>query len=76
MRTRKPEPVKNPGRISSYWKAQWKVVIAITLSGLLFNGSMSIGPNLQGGLIDAIVPRQELRDKLGKLLAFMLPVAG
>jgi acetyl-CoA carboxylase carboxyl transferase subunit beta len=28
---------------------------------------------LQHGLIDAIVPRHELRDKLGQLLAFMLP---
>jgi acetyl-CoA carboxylase carboxyl transferase subunit beta len=30
---------------------------------------------LEHGLIDAIVPRHELRDKLAKLLAFMLPGA-
>ena len=29
---------------------------------------------LEHGLIDAIVQRRELRDKLGKLLAFMMPV--
>ena len=30
---------------------------------------------LEHGLIDAIVQRRDLRDKLGRLLAFMMPAA-
>jgi ABC-type multidrug transport system fused ATPase/permease subunit len=52
-----PDPVRHPDRISSYWKAQWGLVIAITLSGIVFNASMSAGPILQGRLIDAIVSK-------------------
>jgi len=29
---------------------------------------------LEHGLIDAIVQRKDLRDKLGRLLSFMMPV--
>ena len=61
MAALKFSPVENPGKLGSYWKRQWKTVMVITVSGLLFNGCMSIGPILQGTLIDAIVSKQPLR---------------
>lgn len=55
------DPVSQPGRISSYWKREWKVAAAIVFFGVAFNGSMSAGPILQGRLIDTLVAHSPMR---------------
>ena len=55
-------PVPRPNRLGSYLKRQWPVLIAVTLTGLLFNGSMSLIAILQGRLIDSVVSGAVLVD--------------
>ena len=64
MTTLKLSPVEHPNRMSSYWKREWKVIAAVVFFGVLFNGSMSAGPILQGQLIDTIVSQNPLRTVL------------
>jgi len=60
MANLKLSPIEHPDRMISYWKRQWKVVTAVVFFGVLFNGFMSIGPILQGHLIDTIVSQGTL----------------
>ena len=48
------KPVRRADRMLSYWAREWKVVAAIVLSGTLCNGCMSLGPVLQGRVIDLL----------------------
>lgn len=56
----KPRPIKRPWEMASYWLSQWPLVALITVCGLLFNGGMSLGPVLQGSLVDALAQRAAL----------------
>jgi len=60
MANLKFSPIEHPDRMISYWKRQWKVVTAVVFYGVIFNGFMSIGPILQGHLIDTIVSQGTL----------------
>lgn len=64
-------PVKEPGKVKSYWKKEWKVLLLVAVSGLLFDGSMSFVPVLQGRVIDALVSG---RGALFAALAFLSAV--
>ncbi|HZW48770.1 MAG TPA: ABC transporter ATP-binding protein, partial [Bacillota bacterium] len=57
----KLSPVKQPDRISSYWKRERSVLTAVFIFGILCNGAMSIWPILQGRLIDTIVNKSPLQ---------------
>lgn len=57
----KLSPVKQPDRISSYWKRERSVLTAVFFFGILCNGAMSIWPILQGRLIDTIVAKSPLQ---------------
>lgn len=46
--------IENPDKISSYFKAEYLNLIFISISGILYNASMVIGPILQGKLIDSL----------------------
>ena len=56
----KPRPIKRPWKMASYWLSQWPLVALIAVCGLLFNGGMSLGPVLQGSLVDALAQRAAL----------------
>lgn len=49
------EPIHHPERMSSYWRKEWKVVFLIFIFGIGFNGAVSLGPILQGVLIDGLI---------------------
>ena len=49
------DPVPRPDKMADYWKKEWKLLFIVALSGLIFDGSMSFVPVLQGRLIDAVV---------------------
>lgn len=64
-------PVRQPDRILSYWKRERRVIAAVVLFGVLFNGSMSIGPILQGRLIDALASGQSREQILWLAASFV-----
>ena len=64
-------PIEHPDKMSSYWKRQWKVIAAVVFFGILFNGSMAIGPILQGKLIDTIVSQAQINTVLLQIGLFV-----
>lgn len=67
-------PVREPQKISSYLKRQWKILLLVTLTGLVFDGSMSYAAVLQGHLIDAVASKAALSVVGHKALTFVLVV--
>ncbi|MEG1917741.1 MAG: ABC transporter ATP-binding protein [Oscillospiraceae bacterium] len=70
------EPVKNPGKMSSYWKREWRVVALIVTTGILFNASLSLGPILQGNIIDGLLAGDGLEQVLPAVCVFLLVIGG
>ena len=68
-------PVREPQKISSYLKREWKTLLLVTLTGLAFDGSMSYAAVLQGRLIDAVASKAALAVVGQKALTFLLVVA-
>ncbi|HEY5587216.1 MAG TPA: ABC transporter ATP-binding protein [Ruminiclostridium sp.] len=71
MANLKLSPIEHPEKMSSYWKRQWKVIAAVVFFGIVFNGCMSIGPILQGNLIDTIVSKAQFRSVLLQISLFV-----
>lgn len=65
------EPVLHPARMSRYWLKEWKVVSLIFIFGIGFNGAVSLGPILQGMLIDGLI-RQESFSAMVPLVGYFL----
>lgn len=63
--------LQKPDHLSSYWKKEWKIVLVVIISGLLFNGSMSVGPILQGKLVDSLIRGDAFETLLEKALLFV-----
>jgi len=75
MANNKIEHIKDPDRIINYWKKEKLVVACIVIFGLTFNGSMALGPIVQGRLIDSLVKGSATGDIL-RLAAFYTAVIG
>ena len=71
MKTLRIEPIKKPNKMISYWKKEWRVVLCVIITALLFDGSMSIGPILQGKLVDAIVDAAPLDRVIYQAMLFV-----
>src|SRR5574344_838392 len=63
--------IDKPDRLSSYWKKEWKTVLIVIISGILFDGSMSVGPILQGKLVDALIGGEKFEKIILKSLLFV-----
>ncbi|MEF9954451.1 MAG: ABC transporter ATP-binding protein [Clostridium sp.] len=73
------KPVNNPQKMSSYWKREWRVVALIVLTGTCFNAAMSLGPILQGQIIDRLLAGErsgEVRSAIGVFLLAILIIQG
>jgi len=68
-------PVREPQKIKSYLKREWKILLLVTITGLIFDGSMSYIAVLQGRLIDALASKAALAVVGQKALTFILVVA-
>ncbi|MEF9853811.1 MAG: ABC transporter ATP-binding protein [Hydrogenoanaerobacterium sp.] len=66
--------MKNPQKIISYWKKQWRVVVLIVLTGTVFNASMSFAPVLQGRIIDILLSGGKTAQILRPAAVFVLVV--
>ena len=75
MKTLDLSPVREPQKIGSYLKRQWPILLLVTLTGLVFDGSMSYAAVLQGRLIDAVASKSALAVVGQKALTFVLVVA-
>lgn len=62
--------IKSPERIRSYFIHQWPTILAIIVTGVLFNGTMVFIAITQGWLIDSVVAGQI--DKIYWMVAIFL----
>jgi ATP-binding cassette, subfamily B, multidrug efflux pump len=67
--------MKQPDRISHYFKSEIGVLIIVTVSGLIYNIGLLAGPYFQGKLIDAVAQGQHLRPVLLVSLLFIAVIA-
>lgn len=51
----KVQPVRNPARIWSYVSLEWKSLIIITVTGILYNAGMTAGPYFEGQLAQKLL---------------------
>ncbi|MEG2013219.1 MAG: ABC transporter ATP-binding protein [Anaerovoracaceae bacterium] len=58
MKTINIKPIKHPEKMINYWKNQWIVVLLIVVSGIAYNGTLALGPVIQGKIIDLIIGNQ------------------
>ncbi|MEG2192350.1 MAG: ABC transporter ATP-binding protein [Oscillospiraceae bacterium] len=68
------KPVENPQLIFSYFKRQWKILVAVAFFGVMFNGNMPYVAILQGKLIDSIIYEQAYGAVLKQGLIFIFAV--
>ncbi|MEG1190824.1 MAG: ABC transporter ATP-binding protein [Oscillospiraceae bacterium] len=66
------KPVSQPQKLTSYLKREWRVLFLVTVSGILFDGSMSLIAIFQGRLIDSVVDRAPLDAVLKSAGVFLL----
>lgn len=63
--------MREPQKLKSYLKREWKLLSVVTVTGLLFDGCMSFAAVLQGKLIDTVVGRLALPSVLKQALIFV-----
>ena len=61
---KKEKGIGQPDRILSYFKAQWSVLLIVTLTGLIYNIGLLAGPWFEGKMAGCLV------DVLGKMAGF------
>lgn len=67
--------IEHPDKVGSYWKAEWRVVSIIVVTGLLYNALLAAGPVLQGMIIDLIVAHGARSLILTRIAEFVLLIA-
>lgn len=75
MKNNNIEYIKDPDKIINYWKKEKLVVALIVVFGLTFNGSMVLGPIVQGRLIDSLV-KVSATGEILRLAVFYASVIG
>ena len=66
--------IEKPNRVVSYWKAEWRIALLIVITGIIYNGSMELGPILQGKVIDLIAAGGKRRVIVSWILIFLLTI--
>lgn len=65
-------------RIVSYFKAEWKVLAAVTVSGLIYNLGLLAGPwfegRMTGCLVDILGGRSDFYDMLVLVIAYVIAI--
>lgn len=68
-----------PDRVLSYFKAEWRVLLAVTLSGLIYNVGLLAGPwfegRMTGCLVDILKGFRQLQDMLTLVLGYAVILA-
>ena len=68
-----------PDRVLSYFKAEWPVLLIVTISGLIYNVGLLAGPyfegQMTGRLIDVLNRKATFRDMLCLVLIYVVTIA-
>lgn len=66
--------IENPNQIKNYWIKEKKIVILLTLFGILYNVGMVARPIYQGKLIDALISKVNFYSLLKLVFTFILVI--
>ena len=73
MREKQKQPVSfQPDRILSYFKAEWQVLLAVTISGLIYNVGLLAGPWFEGKMTGCLVDILRGAGQFGDMLILVL----
>lgn len=71
--------IRQPDRLSSYFKAEWSILLAITITGILYNIGMLAGPWFEGQLAQCLLEifggTKEFPDMLRLVVAYVVLIA-
>ena len=69
MNRKKRSAEFQPDRVLSYFKAEWRVLLAVTLSGLIYNIGLLAGPWFEGRMTGCLVDILKGFGRFGDMLA-------
>ena len=76
---KKEKGIGQPDRILSYFKAQWPVLLIVTLTGLIYNIGLLAGPwfegKMAGCLVDVLGKRAVYSDMLALVISYVVTIA-
>ena len=61
-----------PDRVLSYFKAEWKILLAVTISGLIYNIGLLAGPWFEGRMTGCLVDILKGLGQFGDMLVLVL----
>ncbi len=68
-----------PDKILAYFKAEWKVLLLVTISGLIYNLGLLAGPwfegKMTGCLVDVLKGRSTFTDMLRLVIGYVIVIA-
>ncbi len=64
--------MNNPQNIKNYWLHEKKIIILITITGIIYNTSMVARPIYEGKLIDALVNKVDFYELVKLTITFIL----
>ena len=68
-----------PDRVLSYFREQWKVLLVVTISGLIYNIGLLAGPwfegKMTGCLVDILKGLGQFSDMLVLVLGYVMAIA-
>ena len=73
MKEKQKQPASfQPDRILSYFKAEWQVLLAVTISGLIYNVGLLAGPWFEGKMTGCLVDILRGAGQFGDMLILVL----
>lgn len=76
---KKEKGIGQPDRILSYFKAQWPVLLIVTLTGLIYNIGLLAGPwfegKMAGCLVDVLGKKAVYSDMLALVISYVATIA-
>ena len=75
----KRKPISNPDHVLTYFKMQWPVLLAVTISGLIYNVGLLAGPwyegQMTGCLVNILGGTAGYRDMLILVISYVAVIA-
>ena len=76
MKEKQKQPASfQPDRILSYFKAEWQVLLAVTISGLIYNVGLLAGPWFEGKLTGCLVDILRGAGQFGDMLILSIRIS-
>ena len=69
----------NPQKISFYFRSEWRLLLIVTISGLIYNFGLLAGPWFEGQMAQCLVDlaghRSSFSDMAGLVLCYLAAIA-